>query len=234
MPDQTVPTDTGELTGYAVTAAELRRIADALDTLPPGDESLPGQLYLFLQDADAVDAILFAVNGTRGETKLASDGWAHSAWVGRDRLTIHVRAKVPAPPDERDVELERLRAEIATLRSVEDPDHGRTTAVGEAKPDTLMVPHGEIHRTSAPNGEMFTRYFSFGHGQTDPKTGESLRDKYVTVTAPTAEGCREAMLASRFGREWAFEYVPGRPKTDEWIAQWTCHERIVVDADGGE
>lgn len=34
----------------------------------------------------------------------------------------------------------------------EDPDHGRTTAVAEAKPDTLMVPHGEIHRTSAPNG----------------------------------------------------------------------------------
>jgi hypothetical protein len=74
--------------------------------------------------------------------------------------------------------------------------------------------------------ESVTRYFSFGYGHTDPATGESLRDKYVTVIAATAEGCREAMLASRFGRQWAFEYIPGLPKTDEWIPRWTEHERI--------
>lgn len=159
MPDQTVPTpsDTGELTGYAATAAELRRIADALDTLPPGDEPLSGQLYLFPHegDADAVDAILFAINGTRGKTRLTGDHWAHSAWISLPNFSIYVKAVVAAPPDERDVELERLRAENAKLRSAEDPDHGRTTAVAEAKPDTLMVPHGEVHRTSAV--EMQTR-----------------------------------------------------------------------------
>lgn len=80
---------------------------------------------------------------------------------------------------------------------------------------------------------MYTRYFSFGCGQTDPETGENLIDKYVTVIAPTPEGCREAMLGSRFGREWSMEYIPGRPRTDEWISQWTEHARIVVDADGG-
>lgn len=111
-----------------------------------------------------------------------------------------------------------------------DPDHGRTTAALQPKPDTLMVPHGDPARTT------FTRYFSFGHGQTDPATGENLLDKYVTVIAPTAEGCREAMLASRFGREWSMEYIPGARGTDEWIASWTEHERIIVTAtepDGG-
>lgn len=74
--------------------------------------------------------------------------------------------------------------------------------------------------------EPVTRYFSFGHGQSDPATGKNLLNHYVTVVATTAEGCREAMLASRFGREWSMEYVPGNPRSDEWIAQWTEYERI--------
>lgn len=225
------PTDITELTGYAATAAELRHIADALDTLPSSDEPLSGQLYMFpSKSADAVDAILFAINRARGETRLASDGWVRSGWIALNSLTIHVRVKVPAPPDERDVELERLRAENAALRAAEDPDHGRTTAVGEAKPDTLMVPHGEAHRTSnVQHLGGYTTYFSFGHGQTDPDTGESLIDKYVTVIAPTYEACREAMFASRYGERWSFDYPAGTPTAAEWIPQWTEHERIVVD-----
>jgi len=78
----------------------------------------------------------------------------------------------------------------------------------------------------APAAEPITRYFSFGHGQTDPVSGVSLLNHYVTVVATTAEDCREAMFASRFGNRWAFEYIPGTPQADEWIPQWTEHERI--------
>lgn len=71
-------------------------------------------------------------------------------------------------------------------------------------------------------------YFSFGHGQTDPDTGKSLLNHYVTVVAPTYEACREAMFASRFGREWSFEYLAGTAKATEWIPRWTEHEVIVA------
>lgn len=89
--------------------------------------------------------------------------------------------------------------------------------------------HAEFSRT-AQAAEPVTRYFSFGHGQTDPLSGKNLLNHYVTVVAATAEDCREAMLASRFGREWAFEYTPGTVSAEWWIPQWTEHERI--DATG--
>jgi hypothetical protein len=81
------------------------------------------------------------------------------------------------------------------------------------------------------DADPVTRYFSFGHGHTDPDTGEKLIDKYVTVVAPTAEECRTAMNTSRFGRAWSHEYIPGGPKAEKWIPLWTEHERIEVTAD---
>lgn len=77
---------------------------------------------------------------------------------------------------------------------------------------------------------MTTRHFSFGHGQTDPDTGENLLDKYVTVHGPSIEACREAMFASRYGEEWAFEYAPDSPTWQQWGPRWTEHERIDVAA----
>lgn len=71
-------------------------------------------------------------------------------------------------------------------------------------------------------------YFSFGHGQTDPDTGKSLLDHYVTVVAPTYEACREAMFASRFGREWSFDYLAGTAKATHWIPRWNEHEVIAA------
>jgi len=71
-------------------------------------------------------------------------------------------------------------------------------------------------------------YFSFGHGQTDPRDGKRLLDHYATVVAPTYEACREAMLASRFGRAWSFDYLAGTPRATEWIPRWTEHEVIVA------
>lgn len=71
-------------------------------------------------------------------------------------------------------------------------------------------------------------YFSFGHGQTDPDSGQKLIDHYVTVVAPTYEECRTAMFASRFGTKWSWDYLAGRAKTTEAVSQWTEHEVIVA------
>lgn len=71
-------------------------------------------------------------------------------------------------------------------------------------------------------------YFSFGWGQTDPASGKKLIDHYVTVVAPTYEECREAMCASRFGRNWSMDYLAGRDKTTEAVSRWTEHEVIVA------
>lgn len=76
--------------------------------------------------------------------------------------------------------------------------------------------------------EPVTWHFSFGHGQTDPDTGKDLLGHYVTVIAPTPQACREAMIASRYGQEWAFDYDPASPQWLEWGPRWTEHE--VIDA----
>ena len=36
------------------------------------------------------------------------------------------------------------------------------------------------------------------------------------------------MFASRFGREWSFDYLAGDTKNTEWIRRWTEHEVIVA------
>ena len=87
--------------------------------------------------------------------------------------------------------------------------------------DTCPVAHAK-----AQDGRV-TRYFSFGHGHVDPKTGEKLLDKYVTVVAPDIDACRSGMLA-KYGRKWSMEYTPGNPSSDKWIDRWTEHERITV------
>jgi hypothetical protein len=110
-----------ELTGYQATAADLRRIADALDALPPRDESpyLSLSILPAIKTAEEVDAIGVAMLGKPGETRRSSDGWLHQVQgvplSGRGYVTAH--ASVPGPPDERDVELEKLRARLAELES---------------------------------------------------------------------------------------------------------------------
>lgn len=56
------------------------------------------------------------------------------------------------------------------------------------------------------------RLFTFGFGQTDPLTGESLADCYVWVEAADLGVARQLML-NRFGGEhvgnWAFDYPDG-------------------------
>lgn len=114
-------TNVPELTGYQATAADLRRIADALDALPPRDKSpyLSVSIMPLVKTAEEVDAIGMAVLGKPGVTSKDSDGWRHKAtggtWSGYSYVAIH--ALVPGPPDERDVELEQLRARLAELEA---------------------------------------------------------------------------------------------------------------------
>lgn len=86
---------------------------------------------------------------------------------------------------------------------------------------------GEVDETPAPP-EQITVYFSFGHGHTDPDTGQSLLNHYVTIIGPSHAACREAMFASKYGRAWAFDYIEGESRTEEWIPRWTEHERIIL------
>jgi hypothetical protein len=82
-----------------------------------------------------------------------------------------------------------------------------------------------------PIAPQVTVYFSFGHGQTDPTTGKHLLGHYVTIVGPSYEACRAAMFASKYGREWSFDYIAGTPSAEAWIPQWIEHERIELPAD---
>jgi hypothetical protein len=104
-------------------------------------------------------------------------------------------------------------------------------------PTPVSPARAPLHTGSVVEGDHLvidrpsvTVYFSFGHGQTDPDTGENLLDKYVTIVGPSYTDCRAAMFASKYGQAWAFDYLAGSPSADEWIPQWTEHDRIVLDA----
>ena len=113
---------TPEPKGYAVTAAELRRLADALDTLPPGDKPLYTHISILpgASTVEVLDPIAVAVTGKPGEAGRHGDGWLYRANTHfGDEFYVAIQATVPGPPDPpdpKDVELARLRAEVAELR----------------------------------------------------------------------------------------------------------------------
>jgi hypothetical protein len=53
----------------------------------------------------------------RGETERIGDSWYHIARGYPRGVDVSIQAKVSGPPDERDAELERLRAEVAAYRA---------------------------------------------------------------------------------------------------------------------
>jgi len=95
-------------------------------------------------------------------------------------------------------------------------------------PASGLTVEADLSRGPLAGTTPVVTYFSFGHGQRDPDSGQKLIDHYVTVVAPTYEECRAAMFASRFGRAWSFDYLAGRAKTTEWVSQWTEHEVIMA------
>lgn len=158
MDDKTVP----ELTGYQATAAELRRIADALDTMPPRDVSpyLSLSILPSVKTVEEVDALGMAILGKPGETSKNGDGWRHKvdshAYSRNSYVGIH--ATVPGPPDERDAELEKLRARVAELQ--EDLDRAHVGALDEdnqrAKAAVIeSLRPGELDRVTNPNLARF-------------------------------------------------------------------------------
>lgn len=120
----TVPTTPAdrEPNGYAVTAAELRRIADALDTLTTPVKPVSVQLAILPEKTEAaVDAVAVAVLGKPGKGERNGRDWYHVRRTdpnGYAPVSVSVLAVVPGPPDERDAELAELRAENERLRAV--------------------------------------------------------------------------------------------------------------------
>lgn len=146
--------------------------------------------------------------------------------VLRIREVLIARGRIDSPTETIPEAMDRLG--LAYEREADDPTPVSGARVpphfGGLVDDRGLVDDGELLDAAPTNS--FTVHFSFGHGQTDPDTGENLLDKYVTVTAPTYDACREAMFNSRYGERWSFEYEPGSPEAERWIPQWTEHERI--------
>jgi hypothetical protein len=105
MTDQTVP----ELTGYQATAAELRRIADAIEHLELGRE-VPYVNVSFMpsvyqappeQRIADVDAVAYALFGRDGQRETHKDGSQyHLIRVTRAGVNITVQEQISAPDDE--------------------------------------------------------------------------------------------------------------------------------------
>jgi hypothetical protein len=72
-----------------------------------------------VKTAEEVDALGMAILGKPGATRKDNDGWRHKAesttYSSNNYITIH--ALIPGPLDERDVELEKLRARVAELEA---------------------------------------------------------------------------------------------------------------------
>lgn len=237
-------------------AVELHRIAYDLGKVVNAQGDMPEPRYVHLhvqpggssEDATiaAVDGLGLAIAGKPGEPDEMSSrgGGVYHYAVEVQRGPVYFRVYREISTDralriieerkaaDKDAEITRLRARVAELELTSDLGLAYTRADDEPDDPTPVsgarVPAHTGGVTEGGLAEEVIRYFSFGHGQTDPAddSGKDLVCHYVTVIAPTAEACREAMLASRFGREWAFEYVPGTPQANEWIPRWTEYERI--------
>lgn len=147
----TVPTP--EPKGYAVTAAELRRIADAIERLP----GAPSHVAVDFQTAPAkgtneeiaagVDAVAMAVIGRPGEDRDLSGGgsqrhvgdWTNQ--VGGQTLRVAVY-QMYVRPDPKDAEIERLRSELAKLHAETDPTGDSFSREPDEVKPTSAVPNG--------------------------------------------------------------------------------------------
>lgn len=76
---------------------------------------------------------------------------------------------------------------------------------------------------------METMFFSFGHGQTCPITGQSLLDHHVRVDAKTAELARAAMV-QMFGAAWSFPYSSYEALTSD--GQFPSTEYVHIEFGG--
>lgn len=194
----------------AATSEPIMRVASQL---VPGDRIAAG----FLPNGDSAE-VLFTTPYRLGER----DSWVLvvSRFADGAADSDHFLADAQIP-------LEGLADFTGLTYSREADDPRPVSPARGVVSSSAYVVEGQIVPIEEPS---VTAYFSFGHGQTDPDTGENLLDKYVTIVGPTYAACREAMFASKYGQAWAFDYLAGTPTADEWIPQWTEHDRIVLSA----
>jgi hypothetical protein len=126
-----------EPNGYEAVVAELRRIADALETVPPGfgpeysSFSIHAGRHGTAAAAVAVDAVAMAVLGKPGKTQRMSSGTYHHGADGPfTPINVKVFQQVPGPEAS---ELELLRARVAELEAQRRSFH-------EAAPDPTIGP----------------------------------------------------------------------------------------------
>jgi hypothetical protein len=112
-----------EPNGYEAVVAELRRIADALETVPPGfgpeytSFSIHAGKHGKAAAAVAVDAVAMAVLGKSGKTERMSGGTYHHGASGPFApINVKVFQQVPGPEAS---ELEQLRARVAELEAAQ-------------------------------------------------------------------------------------------------------------------
>lgn len=115
MDDQTVP----ELTGYQQQAAELRRVAEVLASAAEGAKRPYFTLTIIVaEDAPhEVEALAERLLGKPGRVVRSGDSWFHLAQDYTAERALAVQSKVAGPPDERDAELDQLRARVAELEA---------------------------------------------------------------------------------------------------------------------
>lgn len=230
-------------------AADLRRLADSLDAVADLEMQVDPYVTIGIQPGGTeqqvalrTDAIGRALFGKPGEPQHMSGGTWHYKVEGRIgviRFDVYDRISDPKAM-ERDAELESLRAEVEALRAMTAAEATGLGYSREADDPTPVSPgRPAAHYAAATNGglveEPVTWHFSFGYGQHDPDTGEHLIGKYATVIAPTADACREAMFASKYGDRWSFDYAPESSAWLKYSPDWTEHDRIVVrDLDDAE
>lgn len=134
-----------EPTGYGATAAELRRIADALDALPT-DLPQPHLVLSLLVGDDChseVDLVGERVVDRRGALQAGSPAiYYASRYATKSRFTVQCSVR-----DNRDAELERLRAKVAELEAAQGLDYSRTD--GEPDDPTPVSPAGVPLHTGA-------------------------------------------------------------------------------------
>jgi hypothetical protein len=145
-----------ELTGYQATAAELRRIADAIEKLPSPRE----QPYVTLsilpsrsgspdeQKVADVDAVAWAVLDCASAPEQIGDDWFQLSRGNRAGVYFAVQAQLAKKPDPRDVELARLRARVAELEAFDA--HGFSREADDPTPASpaRVQPHTGGFRSS--------------------------------------------------------------------------------------
>jgi len=146
------------LTGYLATAAELRRIAAALADLPSPTEAPPYVSLTFIpnkgdtteETVAIIDALARAVTGKEATTERSGGSWYHLARSSNAKMYLTVQGEVPGPPDERDAELVRLRAENERLRAagLAAPNYGCGDEARRPAHGTSYGPQGPIEEVA--------------------------------------------------------------------------------------